>query len=101
MKPDGRAVLILGGKLGSSQDIRSDKYNTRESRGFYWTLYKHYNVTNHFTIDGNLYRKQGAGFPIDVIVIDHNRVPQRSRLVDAGLSLFAVRQIYPSVLSRV
>jgi predicted RNA methylase len=38
----------------------------------------------------------------DVVIMNppFGCVPQRSRLVDAGLSLFAVRQIYPSVLSR-
>ncbi|MGI2907146.1 strawberry notch C-terminal domain-containing protein [Tolypothrix sp. VBCCA 56010] len=70
MKPDGQGVLILGGKLGVDEDSRSDRYNSRESRGFYWTLYQHFNVVDHFSVFGNLYRKQGAGFPIDVIVID-------------------------------
>ncbi len=69
MKTNGRAVLILGGKLGDDEDIRSDRYNTRESRAFYYILYNQYKVTQHFSIWGDLYRKQGAGFPIDVIVI--------------------------------
>ncbi|MDF5724432.1 MAG: hypothetical protein PUP91_29025 [Rhizonema sp. PD37] len=68
MKPDGQGVLILGGKLGVDED--SDRYNSRESRGFYWTLYQHFNVVDHFSVFGNLYRKQRAGFPIDVIVIN-------------------------------
>ncbi len=70
MKDDGRAVLILGGKLGSDEELRSDRYNTRESRAFYYLLYNHYNVTQHFSIWGDLYRKQGAGFPIDLVVIE-------------------------------
>ena len=70
MKPDGRAVLILGGKLGSDETKRSDRYNTQESRAFYYTLYRHFNVTQHISIWGDLYRKQGAGFPIDLIVIE-------------------------------
>ena len=70
MKPDGRAVLILGGKMGVEDDKRSNRYNTRESRGFYYTLYRHYNVTEHLSVHGNLYRKQGAGFPIDMIVVE-------------------------------
>ncbi|MBP5972507.1 strawberry notch C-terminal domain-containing protein [Brasilonema sp. CT11] len=78
MKPDGRAVLILGGKLGSDEAERSDQYNSRESRGFYWTLYQQYNVTDHFTIAGGLYRKQGAGFPIDVVVINGRGKSERS-----------------------
>jgi 23S rRNA G2445 N2-methylase RlmL len=50
MQPDGRAVLILGGKLGSDAELRSDRYNTRESRAFFYILYQHYNVTRHFSI---------------------------------------------------
>jgi hypothetical protein len=72
MKPNGRAVLILGGKLGADADIRSERYNSRESRAFYHLLYKHYHVTQHLSIWGDLYRKQGAGFPIDLIVIQGN-----------------------------
>jgi hypothetical protein len=70
MKPKGRAVLILGGKKGKEEYIRSERYNTRESRAFYYLLYQHYRVTQHFSIWGDLYRKQGAGFPIDLIVIE-------------------------------
>lgn len=70
MKPNGKAVLILGGKLGDDEERRSDRYHTRESRAFFYTLYQTYNVTDHFSIWGSLYRKQGAGFPIDLIVIE-------------------------------
>jgi hypothetical protein len=69
LKNNGRAVLILGGKLGADDESRSQRYNSRESRAFYYLLYQHYNVINHLSIWGNLYRKQGEGFPIDVIVI--------------------------------
>ncbi len=70
MKPDGKAVLILGGKLGQDDDLRSERYNSLESRSFFRVLYDHYNVTQHISIWGALYRKQGAGFPIDLIVIE-------------------------------
>ena len=69
MKEDGRAVLILGGKLGEAENRRSDRYNTLESRGFFYPLYQQYHVIQHFSLSGDLYRKQGAGFPIDVMVI--------------------------------
>lgn len=77
IKDDGRAVLILGGKLGDDEDLRSNRYNSIESRGFFFSLYQHYNVTQHFSIWGNLYRKQGAGFPIDVILIEGRGQSQR------------------------
>lgn len=70
MKDDGRAVLILGGKLGVDEELRSERYNTLESRGFFYALYQQYAVTQHISIWGDLYRKQGAGFPIDLIVIE-------------------------------
>ncbi len=70
MKADGKAVLILGGKLGRTEEARSTRYHSRESRAFFKQLYDRYNVIDHFSIDGGLYRKQGAGFPIDLIVID-------------------------------
>ncbi|MBD1921962.1 hypothetical protein H6F77_12790 [Microcoleus sp. FACHB-831] len=71
LKADGKAVLILGGKLGDEAS-RADRYNTQLTRGFYRWLYYDagYKVTDHFSIDGNLYRKQGASFPIDVILIE-------------------------------
>jgi predicted RNA methylase len=77
MKDDGKAVLILGGRLGNDEDIRSERYNTRESRAFHYLLYRQYNVTQHLSIWGDLYRKQGAGFPIDLIVIEGRGESQR------------------------
>ncbi len=70
MEDDGRALLILGGKLGVDEERRSERYNTLESRGFFYALYQQYAVTQHIFIWGDLYRKQGAGFPIDLIVIE-------------------------------
>ena len=69
MKDKGSAALILGGKLGQDATARSERYNRRETRAFYYLLYSHYNVTQHLSISGDLYKKQGAGFPIDLIVI--------------------------------
>lgn len=69
MKEAGKAVLILGGQLGDERS-RSNGYNSQTNRLFYYTLYNEYNVTRHISIDGDLYRRQGAGFPIDLIVIE-------------------------------
>src|SRR5262249_33545022 len=72
MKKNGRAVLILGGlnKLAKRRQSRSDGYNSAAKRRFYYNLYQNYNVVDHFTVAGELYEKQGAGWPVDVIVID-------------------------------
>lgn len=71
MKDDGSAVLIVGGvnKQAKSEDARSDAYNSAAKRRFYYHLYQHYNVVDHFTVAGELYSRQGAAWPVDVIVI--------------------------------
>jgi hypothetical protein len=70
MKNNGRAVLIVGGVMGKTDDARRDGYRSSASkRGFYYNLYKKYNVVDHFTVSGDLYKKQGAAYPVDVIVI--------------------------------
>lgn len=69
MKPDGKAVLILGGKKGSESGRRA-QYNTATQRSFYKALYDNYKVADHFSVDGRLYARQGASFPIDIIVVD-------------------------------
>jgi hypothetical protein len=71
LKDDGRAVLVLGAPLEQKTGADSrDAYNTGQSRSFFYTLYHNYNVTQHFTISGDLYAKQGTTFPIDVLVIE-------------------------------
>jgi hypothetical protein len=70
MKPDGRAVLLIGGvnKLAKGP-ARSDAYNGAAKRKFFYHLYNNYNVVDHFTVSGDLYSRQGAAWPIDVIVV--------------------------------
>lgn len=71
MKDGGAAVLIVGGLNKTIVDPkkRSDAYNGKAKREFYFRLYSQYNVVDHFTVDGALYERQGAGWPVDVIVI--------------------------------
>ncbi|HOR26861.1 MAG TPA: strawberry notch C-terminal domain-containing protein [Candidatus Sumerlaeota bacterium] len=69
MKDDGRAVLILGGANGVG-DARAAEYQAKTKSDFYYFLYNNFNVVDHFTVNGDLYSKQGAGFPVDMIVID-------------------------------
>lgn len=76
----GRAVLIVGGinKMAGTSEARSDGYNSKAKREFYKVLYDRYNVTDHFTVAGELYERQGAGWPVDVIVIEGRGKSQRS-----------------------
>jgi hypothetical protein len=62
MANDGRAVLILGSHIKPNTITSTD-------RVFLNWLYGNYNVADHFEIAGNLYRKQGASFPLRVLVI--------------------------------
>lgn len=69
MKDDGTAVLIVGGVDKSDPEAIREEYRGQNKRNFYFHLYKQYGVVDHFTVDGDLYTKQGAGYPVDVIVI--------------------------------
>jgi predicted CopG family antitoxin len=73
MKDDGRAVLILCAPLSQktgNQESASTTYNARQNVAFWLSLYRNYNVTQHFTVTGSLYAKQGTSFPVDVVVIE-------------------------------
>jgi len=62
MANNGRAVLILGAHLKAGTITTPD-------RAFLNWLYGNYNVVDHYEIGGNLYRKQGASWPLRVLVI--------------------------------
>jgi hypothetical protein len=68
MKSDGRAVLIVGGVKADSPAERAAGYGSAK-RKFWNQLLTKYKVADVFTVDGDLYAKQGAGWPVDVIVI--------------------------------
>ena len=71
LKDDGKAVLIIGGPSKTlSDEARSDSYNGKAKRTFFYTLYNQYRVVDHFTVSGDLYAKQGAAWPVDVLVIE-------------------------------
>jgi hypothetical protein len=69
LKENGRATLIVGGVMGEKEDARREGYRSKAKRAFYYKLYKEYNVVDHFTVAGDMYKKQGAAYPVDVIVI--------------------------------
>lgn len=84
MKDDGSAVLILGGLNSTDEAKRSNGYSGKAKLEFYVTLYGEYNVVDHFTVNGDLYKKQGAGWPVDVIVI-HGRGKSKRTLPAADV----------------
>ena len=78
MPANGRAVLILGGVRAEGEDARREGYRQKAKREFYYNLYKDYNVVDHFSVAGDMYSKQGASYPVDVIVIDGKGQSQRA-----------------------
>jgi hypothetical protein len=68
IKPNGSAGFIIAGKLGN-EARRSQSYGQKSSRNFFYCLYNTYNVVLHISLAGKLYAKQGARYPIDLIVI--------------------------------
>jgi len=62
MANNGHAILILGAHPKPGTVTSTD-------RVFLNWLYGNYNVADHFEIAGNLYRKQGASWPLRFLVI--------------------------------
>ncbi|WP_199902524.1 strawberry notch family protein, partial [Azospirillum sp. B4] len=79
LRDDGVAVLIVR-HAGSPHGPQDDDTLTRayaepQQRAFWATLHARYNVARHVTIDGGLYRSQGAGWPVDLVVIEGRKLP--------------------------
>ncbi len=62
MKDDGKATLIIGANKVAGGMSTDDRI-------FFNWLYSHYNVDGHFEVNGDLYTRQGAGWPVRVISI--------------------------------
>ena len=77
LKDNGDAVMIIGGTLAQDDAERKSAYRGKAKREFFFTLYGQYNVVDHFTVSGDLYKKQGAAFPVDVLVIRGRGKSQR------------------------
>lgn len=96
MKDDGKAVLIIGSEFGS-ETIRAQKYSSTRCQKFFFNLYRQYYVKEHFTVDGKLYSRQGAAFPVDVIVIEGRKLtPFLSPHTERKLPAAALPQLYSS-----
>ena len=101
LKEDGKAALIIGGIMGNDPEQRSDRYNSLANRGFFKELYDNYNVTDHISISGDLYSRQGAGFPVDLIAIDGRGKSDRSYpAADVPPVYYSFDELENEVLSR-
>jgi hypothetical protein len=72
MAPTGKAFVIIGAKTGTpwggtfgSDESRMKGYE----RPAFIDLFARFNVVDWFTIGGDLYRKMGAAWPVDVIIV--------------------------------
>ena len=76
MADNGRATIIIGGKLGSKlYDYQTAYWNRQymlygEYASFVAYLNRQYNIVDILYISGNLYAKQGTTFPIIMLLID-------------------------------
>ena len=76
LKDGGRAVFIIGSQksLASGKERRQQErekaYRVGATGRFFNALYDNWNVVQHVTIDGELYKQQGAAWPVDIIVIE-------------------------------
>ena len=82
MTSDGKSAIIIGSKGFEASKPkpnvnRAQAYSSQKA--FYDKLYDDYNVVDHFTISGDLYSKQGAKFPVDIIVVDGKGASSRPR----------------------
>lgn len=66
MKDDGKAFIIIG---GNNKYDEQGRLTGRDWR-FFNFLYHRYNVDDVIDVSGDLYRKQGASFPIRVILVN-------------------------------
>ena len=68
MKDNGKATLILG-----ANKFTPGGQSTDDNIFLNW-LYSHYNVVGHFEVEGKLYGRQGAAWPVRIIAIDGRHV---------------------------
>lgn len=64
LTPDGRAAMILG-----AADKLTSKVNKSE-KPFLNYLYDHFDIADSFEVSGELFKKQGAGYPVRVIILN-------------------------------
>lgn len=79
---DGKVAIIIGAKGFEKREPKPDSQRGAAYLGdkrFYDTVYDNYNVVDHFTVHGDMYSRQGASFPVDVIVVDGRGKSQRPK----------------------
>jgi len=91
MRDDGQATMIIGASKAAGEIGAAD-------RTFFNWLYRTYNVTSHFEVDGDLYNRQGAGWPVRVITINgrkaSNQISPKSGVIERAMNWSEVYEQY-------
>jgi hypothetical protein len=78
IKDDGTAAIIIGADkvagLNSSDDVIFLNY-----------LYSNYNVISHFEVDGSLYSRQGASWPVRVIIVNGRKKSNKTAPINGTI----------------
>jgi len=67
MKDSGRASIIIG---GYTEYDDMGRLKSKKDMGFFNYLYHYFNLEDVINVSGEVYRKQGAGYPIRIILIN-------------------------------
>jgi len=67
MKDDGRAAIIVG---ANTDEFGGKGHQTPKDRRLRTMLQNHYNLVGDYIVDGKLYSRQGASFPLRVFLVD-------------------------------
>lgn len=67
-KPEGRSVYIIGADSGNYIDGKEGRVHGGSRNLFNW-LEDHYQIEDVVELDGALYGRQGAGYPVRMLVI--------------------------------
>lgn len=78
MKPNGTAAIIIGA------DMVQGGISTDDRIFFNW-LYANYNVVGHFEVDGKLYSRQGASWPVRVIIVHGKQASDKNSPVTGAI----------------
>ncbi|WP_297920698.1 strawberry notch C-terminal domain-containing protein, partial [uncultured Agitococcus sp.] len=78
MKPNGTAAIIIGA------DMVQGGISTDDRIFFNW-LYENYNVVGHFEVDGKLYSRQGASWPVRVIIVHGKQASDKNSPVTGAI----------------
>ena len=92
MKDDGKAAIIVGANTENMGGSGKANYADHVFRSY---LYSNYNVKDDFIVDGMLWKKQGASYPVRVItlsgkkaVADDIEAPQGLEIVGDWSTLY-------------